>query len=186
MSTHHIPKEQRPGLTSYGDVQWTNHALTVATDAGLADDAAALARDYLDDTGSYTTSAAYNRDVLIPNRVRIMRDGVVVFVGLPTGVIVHAAADPDDRITTAPVEAGPVGPRQHRPTAAQGPTDFTQLTGWLRDAGFIVHTARGGHVSVRRADGSLVQQLPATPSDWRSLRNAVARLRTTTGLPLRR
>src|SRR5690348_5523052 len=59
---------------------------------------------------------------------------------------------------------------------AQMRKDVRRLVRDLVDQGFAVRRTRSGHVQVLRG-GVVVAVLPGTPSDWRSLRNAVARLR---------
>jgi len=46
----------------------------------------------------------------------------------------------------------------------------------LKEQGFTVAQAKNSHYKVYK-DGRLVGTLPATPGDWRSLRNSIAVLR---------
>ena len=56
-------------------------------------------------------------------------------------------------------------------------SDLRSIIKALRDQGFTVEQMRSGHYRVRDASGIFVTTLPATPSDWRSLKNAEAVLR---------
>lgn len=54
--------------------------------------------------------------------------------------------------------------------------DLRKITKALQAQGFDVEVTKRGHVVVTR-DGDLVATFSGTPSDWRSLRNTLARLR---------
>lgn len=58
--------------------------------------------------------------------------------------------------------------------------DVQALKGDLEAQGFTVTLKPGGHYKVER-DGAVVGVLPATPSDWRNLRNTIAALRRNAG-----
>ncbi|CAG7641781.1 hypothetical protein SIM91_02830 [Rhodococcus opacus] len=54
--------------------------------------------------------------------------------------------------------------------------DIKKLVKELDRQGFDVHVTRRGHLAIRQA-GMTVAVLAGTPSDWRSARNGLARLR---------
>lgn len=68
----------------------------------------------------------------------------------------------------------------------QGPGSYKQLISWLADEGYRVKKSKRGHQVVLNSRGARVATLASTPSDFRSLRNAVSMMRRLTGLELRR
>jgi hypothetical protein len=60
-------------------------------------------------------------------------------------------------------------------------SDVRTLLAHARREGCVVEQLAGGHLRVRKGDVAVV--LPATPSDWRSIRNARAQLRRSGLLP---
>lgn len=58
-----------------------------------------------------------------------------------------------------------------------GAKGITEIVRELERQGFTVTRTRKSHWIVRAASGQVVATLPSTPSDSRSLRNAIARLR---------
>lgn len=54
--------------------------------------------------------------------------------------------------------------------------EMREIVAALEEQGFEVRTTRKGHLSVSR-DGRIVVVFAGTPSDWRSMRNAISRAR---------
>lgn len=67
-----------------------------------------------------------------------------------------------------------------------GPSNYTQLTQWLREGGYRVEIVNSGHQAVLDSRGARIATLPKSPSDYRALKNSVSMLRRLTGLELRR
>jgi hypothetical protein len=55
--------------------------------------------------------------------------------------------------------------------------DTRRLIVDLKRRGYTVVLVGSGHYRVRAADGRLVVTIAATPSDWRTRRNEIARIR---------
>lgn len=58
-----------------------------------------------------------------------------------------------------------------------GRKDVERVVRTAREQGFLVDRTGKNHWRVRGSDGQFVTTLPATPSDFRSLLNALARLK---------
>lgn len=54
--------------------------------------------------------------------------------------------------------------------------EVKKLVKALKIQGFEIKTGKKNHIKVYRS-GRLITTLPATPSDWRSLKNAIALLK---------
>lgn len=55
--------------------------------------------------------------------------------------------------------------------------DFNDLKKWLVKNGYTYERARNGHYKIRRPNGSYAAQIPCTPGEYRSFRNALSDLR---------
>lgn len=54
---------------------------------------------------------------------------------------------------------------------------LTELIRELQAQGFTTRTTKRGHILVYAPDGRMISTLPSTPSDHRSMKNAIATLR---------
>lgn len=67
-----------------------------------------------------------------------------------------------------------------------GNGDLRALFREVEAAGWSVERGGGGHYKIRNADGQIVASSPATPSDYRSIRNVRAQLRRAGMVPVER
>ncbi len=75
-------------LEWYGGVPWVPRALSAAKHRGIALDAATLAREYRAGDGGFARVPETDRHGrVMPDRVRISRDGLSVIVAVPSGVV---------------------------------------------------------------------------------------------------
>lgn len=174
----------------HGGVPWAPSVLRRALEEGVADEVSALALRHRQDRGGYHTTPhdhPYGGLQVHDGHVTAILSTMDIVVGFRTRTpeqMEEARAETEARRAEASKNSAGVA-RSRGGAGNLNPTSWDELAGMLRDAGLIVEQGKT-HMLVLSPRGDRISSMPVTASDHRSLNNAVAQLRRTTGLPLRR
>lgn len=167
------------GMTTetYGGVQWLPRALEAAHGFGIADELVKIALGFLLHGCKVGVEPEPGHE---QERVRVRSSRRYVTISKDDGVIL-AFGKMYPHIRGARVHTIR---KASRGKQSRGPRTWAELIEWLKIEGCELHRLGNDHYAVHR-DSVMIGTLPDTPSDYRSLPNAVASLRRR-GLTLRR